>query len=99
MDPRLWRVSSAVRGYLVASVCCGVLIAGCAIGTAVVLGHLVAGVITEPTTRTLEHWRSALLILAVLWVARACAQWLQARLGQRGASAVIGDLVVRCCEV
>ena len=92
MDPRLWRVSSAVRGYLVASVCCGVLIAGCAIGTAVVLGHLVAGVITEPTTRTLEHWRSALLILAVLWVARACAQWLQARLGQRGASAVIGDL-------
>lgn len=72
--------------------CCGVLIAGCAIATAVVLGHLVAGVITDPATRSLQHWSPALLILVALWTIRALGQWLQARLGQRGASTVIADL-------
>ena len=81
-----------MRRYLVATVCCGVLIAGCAIATAVVLGHLVAGIITDPATRSLGYWRPALLILLALWTVRALAQWLQARLGQRGASEVIADL-------
>ena len=72
--------------------CCGVLIAGCAIAAAVVLGHLVAGVITDPATRSLAHWSPALLILVALWMIRALGQWLQARLGQRGASTVIADL-------
>lgn len=84
MDPRLWRASSAVRGYLLATVCCGVLIAVCAIATAVVLGHLVAGVITDPATRSLAHWSPALLILVALWMIRALGQWLQARLASGG---------------
>lgn len=81
-----------MRRYLVATVACGVVIAGCAIGVAVVLGHLAAGVITDPATRSLGHWRGQLAILLVLWVIRALTQWLQGRLGQRGASAVIADL-------
>ena len=81
-----------MRRYLVATVGCGTLIAGCAIAGAVILGHLVAGVITDPATRNLAHWRTELAILAALWLIRALIQWLQGRLGQRGASAVIADL-------
>ncbi len=68
------------------------LIAGCAIATAIVLAHLVAGVITDPSTRSLRHWAGSLTVLVALWTVRTGAQWLQARLGQRGASAVIADL-------
>ena len=81
-----------MRRYVLASVLWGVVIAACAIGTAVLLGHLVAGIITEPATRTVGHWRTELLILAALWTVRALSQTLQARLGQHGASAVIADL-------
>lgn len=81
-----------MRRYLAATVCCGLLIAGCAIAAAVVLGHLVAGVITDPASRTIEHWRPQIVVLAALWTLRATGQWLQARLGQRGAGAVIADL-------
>ena len=92
LDPRLWRASTAVRRYLGATVGCGVVISGCAIAAAIVLGHLVAGVITDPSTRSMTHWRASLLILLALWTVRTLTQWLQARLGQRGASAVIADL-------
>jgi ATP-binding cassette subfamily C protein CydD len=81
-----------VRRYLVATIGCGTLIAGCAIAGAVVLGHLVAGVITDPATRNLAYWRTELVLLTGLWLFRALIQWLQGRLGQRGASAVIADL-------
>ncbi|PND55575.1 thiol reductant ABC exporter subunit CydD [Mycobacterium sp. ENV421] len=81
-----------MRRYLVATVGCGTLIAGCAIAGAVILGHLVAGVITDPATRSLGHWRTELAILAGLWLFRALILLLQGRLGQRGASAVIADL-------
>jgi ATP-binding cassette subfamily C protein CydD len=69
-----------------------VLIAGCAIATAIVLANLIAGVITDPSTRSLRHWAGSLTVLVALWTVRTGAQWLQARLGQRGASAVIADL-------
>lgn len=81
-----------MRRYLIATVGCGTLIAGCAIAGAVILGHLVAGVITDPATRSLGHWRTELMLLAALWLFRALVVLLQGRLGQRGASAVIADL-------
>lgn len=84
-----------MRRYLIASSCCGILIAGSAIATAVLLGHLVAGVITDQSTRALSHWRTELVILVALWVVRALSQWGQARLGRRGASAVIAELTAR----
>jgi ATP-binding cassette subfamily C protein CydD len=69
-----------------------VVISACAIASAVVLARIVAGVITDPNTRTLGHWTSWLLTLLALWVVRAAAQWLQMRLSQRSASAAIADL-------
>jgi ATP-binding cassette subfamily C protein CydD len=73
-------------------VACGVLISGCAIGSAIVLGAMVARVATDPSTRNLHSWLGPLSILFALWAFRAVTHWLQARLGQRGASAVIADL-------
>jgi ATP-binding cassette subfamily C protein CydD len=81
-----------LRRYLTASVGCGVVISGCAIGSAVVLAGLVARVITDPSARSLRGWLGSLSILLALWAVRAITHWLQARLGQRGASAVIADL-------
>ena len=93
LDPRLWRASTALRRFLVGAVGCGVVISGCAIGSAVVLAGVVARVITDPSTRSLHAcWLGSLSILLALWAVRALTHWLQARLGQRGASAVIADL-------
>ncbi|MDT7792106.1 MAG: ATP-binding cassette, subfamily bacterial CydD [Mycobacterium sp.] len=81
-----------MRRFLAASVACGVVISGATIASAVVLAHIVAGVVTQPATRSLEYWAGALWILLVLWVIRTLAHWLQGRLSQRGATAVIADL-------
>ena len=88
----MWHASGAVRGFLVATVCCGVVVTGCSLASAVVLAHLVARVITEPGDRTLVASAPALVILLVLWTVRSTTQWLQMRLSQRGASAAIADL-------
>jgi ATP-binding cassette subfamily C protein CydD len=87
--------STAVRRHLVAFVSCGVVITGSAIASAVVLAHVIAGVITDPPSRTVAHWAAALWILLALWTLRAAAQWLQARLSQRGATAAIAELSER----
>ncbi len=81
-----------MRRYLVASVVCGVAIAAATIAAAVVTAGVVAGIITEPGTRTVAHWTGPLLALCGLWLVRAVAQWLQGRLSQSGATAVIGEL-------
>ena len=81
-----------MRRFLIAAVACGVVISGCAIGSAVVLAGIVARVITDPAARSLGACLGSLSILLALWVVRAVTHWLQARLGQRGASAVIADL-------
>ncbi|WP_408066783.1 thiol reductant ABC exporter subunit CydD [[Mycobacterium] crassicus] len=88
----MWRASPAVRRFLAASVLCGVLISGCAIASAIVLARIVSAVITDPSTRSVAHWSPVLAVLLALWTARTAAHWLQARLGQRGASAVIAEL-------
>lgn len=92
MDPRLWRASAALRRFLAATTVCGLVISGCAIGSAILLAHIASRVITDPATHTLSQWAPLLSILLAVWAARAVAHWLQARLGQRGASAVIADL-------
>ncbi|PIB77036.1 thiol reductant ABC exporter subunit CydD [Mycobacterium celatum] len=92
LDPRLWRGTAVLRRFLVATVACGVVISGCALASAIVLAHIVSRVITEPGARGLQQWMPMLSILLALWAIRSAAQWLQARLGQRGASAAIADL-------
>ena len=81
-----------MRRYLVVAVGCGVVISGCAIGSAIVLAGIVARVVGDAPTRSPRAWLGPLSILLALWVVRTVTHWLQARLGQRGASAVIADL-------
>jgi len=81
-----------MRRFLAASVVCGVVISGATIASAVVLAHIVAGIITDPASRTVAHWAGSLWILVALWVIRTAAHWLQGRLSQRGATAVIAEL-------
>jgi ATP-binding cassette, subfamily C, bacterial CydD len=81
-----------LRRFLVAAVGCGVVISACAIGSAIVLASIVARIITHPSAGSLRTWLPPLSILLALWVVRTLTHWLQARLGQRGASAVIADL-------
>lgn len=81
-----------VRRFLAATVGCGVVISGCAIASAILLAHIVSQVITNPSTRSVAHWVPLLAALGLLWTARTVAQWAQARVGQRGAGAVIAEL-------
>jgi ATP-binding cassette subfamily C protein CydD len=83
--------SAAMRRHLAASVCCGVAITGSAIACAVLLAHVISGIITDPASRPVSHWSGPLWILLTLWLVRAAAQWLQTRLSQRGATAVIAE--------
>jgi ATP-binding cassette, subfamily C, bacterial CydD len=84
-----------MRRFLAASVACGVVISGSTIASAVVLAQIVAGVVTQPASRSLEHWAGSLWLLVGLWTVRTLAHWLQGRLSQRGATAVIADLAGR----
>jgi ATP-binding cassette subfamily C protein CydD len=81
-----------MRRHLIATAACGVTITGATIASSVVLAHIVAGVITDPATRNVQHWAAPLVVLSLLWLLRTVASWAQARLSQRGATAVIGDL-------
>lgn len=88
----MWRASAALRQFLAAATVCGVVISGCAIGSAILLAHIASRVIIDPAARSLGRWAPMLSLLLAVWAVRAVAHWLQARLGQRGASAVIADL-------
>ena len=68
------------------------MIAGATIASAVVLAHLLARTVTDPGSRTPAHWWLPLTVLMGLWSVRAVASWLQARLAQRGATAVVAGL-------
>src|SRR5579875_2403075 len=92
LDPRLWHASAAPRRFLAATVACGVVISGCAVASAIVLARIVSRVITVPGARGLSQYAATLAVLAILWMVRSATHWLQARLAQRGASAVIADL-------
>ncbi|WP_090421729.1 thiol reductant ABC exporter subunit CydD [Mycobacterium europaeum] len=81
-----------MRRYLGATVCCGVVISACAIGSAIVLAGVVARAVRDHSSHSLRAWLGPLSILLALWAVRTLAHGLQARLGQRGASAVIADL-------
>jgi ATP-binding cassette subfamily C protein CydD len=95
VELNLWRASPAMRRYLVASVACGVAITGATLAAAVMLAQIVSGVITDPASRTVAHWLPSVTALLALWLFRMLAQWVQGRLSQRGATAVIGELSAR----
>jgi ATP-binding cassette subfamily C protein CydD len=84
-----------MRRHLVASVCCGVLIAAGTLTTAVLLARVIAGLVSDPGTRSFDHWAPELAALLAIWTVRVVAQWAQARLSQRGATIAIADLQER----
>ena len=81
-----------MRQFLGSTIACGVLIACCTIGSAIVLADIVARVITDPGARSLSGLLVPLSLLLSLWAFRTLVTWQQGRLAQRGASAVIADL-------
>nr|WP_207552758.1 thiol reductant ABC exporter subunit CydD [Mycolicibacterium fortuitum] len=82
--------TTGLRRYLQAAAICGVTISASTIAAAVVLAHIVAGIIVDPASAASHS--SALVALCGLWILRAAAHWMQGRLSQRGATAVIGEL-------
>lgn len=81
-----------MRRFLAATTVCGVIIAGATIGSSVVLAAIVARVITDPASRSVDELAGPIAILVGMWGVRTLTQWLQGRLAQRGASTVIADL-------
>ena len=64
----------SLRRYLAAAVLYGAVIAAATVAAACVLARVVAGIITDPATRTLGQWYTELTILAGVWAARVVAQ-------------------------
>ncbi|MBH0121320.1 thiol reductant ABC exporter subunit CydD, partial [Rhodococcus sp. CX] len=62
IDPRLWRYSASVRGYLVLSVIAALIDVAAIVVSALMIGRVLAGVITTDA-RALGDWRTDLIVL------------------------------------
>ncbi|MDO3650205.1 thiol reductant ABC exporter subunit CydD [Nocardia mangyaensis] len=92
VDPRLWRYARAARPHLVVAVALALVITATIVVIALMLGRVLAGVITDPDTREFGAWTVELVTLAVAVVVRAVASWWQARLAHRAGSVVVAEL-------
>lgn len=91
-DPRLWKHSQPVRGYLLLTVALGLVTALSVIVSGVALGTVLAGVITDPQRRTVADWAGWITVFGVAMLVRTAAVWLHARYAQRSASRVVAQL-------
>lgn len=92
VDPRLWRYARSARNYLVLSVGLSLLTTVAIVAAAVLLGRVLAGVITDPGQRTVGDWQVELVLLAVAVAVRASAAWWQARIAHRAGTRVVAEL-------
>ena len=92
VDPRLWRYSRSARGYLLLTVALALVTAVTVIVSAVMIGTVLAGVITDPDARTPAAWGTELAVLAAAVAVRTASTWAHARYAHRSASRVIGEL-------
>ncbi|MFG2445976.1 thiol reductant ABC exporter subunit CydD [Nocardia fluminea] len=92
VDPRLWRYARSARPHLVIAVALALVITATIVVIAIVLGRVLAGVITDPGKREFDAWTTELAILAVAVAVRGLASWWQARLAHRAGSAVVAEL-------
>ncbi|MFF0814821.1 thiol reductant ABC exporter subunit CydD [Rhodococcus sp. NPDC003318] len=92
VDPRLWRYSRSARGHLLLTVALSLVVAVAVIVSAVMIGTVLAGVITDPGARALGDWTGELVVLAIAFAVRTLATWTQSRYAHRSASRVIGEL-------
>ncbi|MBC7300016.1 MAG: thiol reductant ABC exporter subunit CydD [Nocardia sp.] len=92
VDPRLWRYARSARPHLVIAVALALVITATIVVMAVVLGRVLAGVITDPGKREFGSWTTELIVLAIAVAVRGLASWWQARLAHRAGSAVVAEL-------
>ncbi|MEV4206873.1 thiol reductant ABC exporter subunit CydD [Nocardia salmonicida] len=92
MDPRLWRYARSARPHLVIAVALALVITATIVVIAIVLGRVLAGVITDPSKREFGAWTTELAVLAGAVAVRGLASWWQARLAHRAGSAVVAEL-------
>ncbi len=92
VDPRLWRYARSARPHLVVAVALALVITATIVVMAIVLGRVLAGVITDPSKREFSSWTTELVVLAIAIAVRGLASWWQARLAHRAGSAVVAEL-------
>ncbi|MFI5535905.1 ABC transporter ATP-binding protein/permease [Nocardia sp. NPDC051900] len=92
IDPRLWRYARSARSYLALSVALSLVVTGAIVVAAVTIGRVLAGVVTDPSARTLGAWTVELVVLAVAIAARVLATWAQSRLAHRAGASVVAEL-------
>ncbi|MDV6263191.1 thiol reductant ABC exporter subunit CydD [Rhodococcoides yunnanense] len=92
VDPRLWKYSHSARGYLVATVGLSTVVTLCIIVSALAIGRVLAGVITDSTARSLSDWTTELVVLACATAVRVVATGAQSRYAHRSASRVVAEL-------
>ncbi|MFD3747946.1 thiol reductant ABC exporter subunit CydD [Nocardia sp. NPDC058633] len=92
VDPRLWRYARSARPHLVIAVALALVITATIVVIAIVLGRVLAGVITDPGKREFGAWTTELAVLVVAVAVRGLASWWQARLAHRAGSAVVAEL-------
>lgn len=91
IDPRLWRYSQSARGYLVLSVAAALVDVAAIVVSALMIGRILAGVITTDA-RTLGDRRADLLVLAAAIAVRVTTSWVRSRYAHRSASRVVAEL-------
>ncbi|WP_063053664.1 thiol reductant ABC exporter subunit CydD [Nocardia arthritidis] len=92
IDPRLWRYARSARGYLALSVALSLVVTAAIVVAALLIGRVLAGVVTDPGSRTLGAWTVELVVLAFVIAGRALATWSQSRLAHRAGASVVAEL-------
>lgn len=92
VDPRLWRYARSARRYLALSVGLSVLTTIAIVVAAVMIGRVLAGVITDPGAREIGRWSAELIVLALAIAGRVLATWWQARIAHRAGASVVAEL-------
>ncbi|MGW4329717.1 thiol reductant ABC exporter subunit CydD [Nocardia sp. NPDC004573] len=92
IDPRLWRYARSARTYLALSVALSLVVTGAIVAAAVLIGRMLAGVVTDPDARTLGAWTAELIVLALVVAVRVLATWSQSRLAHRAGASVVAEL-------
>ncbi|WP_063062727.1 ABC transporter ATP-binding protein/permease [Nocardia sienata] len=92
VDPRLWRYARSARRYLALSVALSLVTTVTIACAAVLLGRVLAGVITDPGRRFLGAWSAELVLLALALGGRVLAAWWQSRIAHRAGARVVTEL-------
>jgi ABC-type transport system involved in cytochrome bd biosynthesis fused ATPase/permease subunit len=92
IDPRLWRYARSARGYLALSVALSLVVTAAIVVAALLIGRVLAGVVTDPGSRTVGAWTVELVVLALVIAGRVLATWSQSRLAHRAGASVVAEL-------